>query len=365
MKNQSISMLLVGLLFLVGCSTDDVSGPTAPANPTSESEFPISEEFPGLETQIAAASKPTGDLVDTAVGAGFKTLVAAVQAAGLEDALRGDDPLTVFAPTEEAFANLPGGLLEQLLRPENQDKLQQILLYHVVPGAVKRSDLRWYQNVETLEGSDLKIRRFFRLVVVNDTWVKLADVMATNGVIHVIDKVLVPEGFTLEEPVEPTLDLVDTAVNAGLSTLVTAVQAAGLEDALRGDGPLTVFAPTNEAFDKLPEGLVAELLMPENVALLQELLLYHVTEGDIRSTDLRRFQAVEMLQGSKTWVFKTRSGRVYVNSSRVTGPDVAATNGVAHVINRVLIPRSFYGALKSLPADAPALPDPMELETQR
>jgi len=181
----------------------------------------------------------------------------------------------------------------------------------------------------------------------------LADVMATNGVIHVIDEVLVPAGFTLEDPVEPTLDLFDTASSAGLTTLTTAVEAAGLEDALRGDGPLTVFAPSNEAFERLPDGLVAELLMPENVELLQSLLLYHVTPRDIRSTDLRRVQLVEMLQGSRTLVIKTRSGKVYVNRSRVIAADVLATNGVAHVIDRVLIPRSFYGVLKSLPDEAP------------
>ncbi len=358
MKNQAISMILGALLFVVGCGTDEIS---APAAPTSESELPVSPDFPGLETEIATSQKPTGDLVDTAFGAGFNILVDAVQAAGLESALRSEGPFTVFAPTDEAFAKLPAGLLDALLLEENQDKLQQLLKYHVVSGRVTRSDLRWYQRVETLEGSDLENRRFFRLVVVKGTWVKLADVMATNGVIHVIDDVLVPEGFTLEDPVEPTLDLVDTAAGAGLSKLVEAAQAAGLEGALRGDGPLTVFAPTNLAFENLPNGLLDELLEEENIGLLQELLLYHVTAGDIRSTDLRRFQFVEMLAGGKTAVFKTWRERIYVNRSRVVARDVVATNGVAHVINRVLIPRSFYGKVSSLPNEAPPQTEPVEL----
>ena len=353
MKTRVLPLLLLGLMSSLGCGTDEISAPMAPASQTSESEFPVNTEFPGLETQVAEKQDPSGDLVDTAIAAGFNTLVAAVQAAGLEDALRSEGPFTVFAPTDDAFDRLPEGLVAQLLLPENKEKLQQLLKYHVVSGRVTRSDLRFFQRVETLEGSDLEIRRFFRLILVNRQRVKLADVMATNGVIHVIDEVLVPAGFTLDDPVEPTLDLVDTAASAGLTTLVTAAQAAGLEGALRGDGPLTVFAPTNEAFDRLPDGLVAELLLPENVELLQDLLLYHVTSGNVRSTDLRRFQLVEMLQGSKTLVIKTRRGKVYVNRSRVIAADVIATNGVAHVINRVLIPRSFYGVLKSLPNEAP------------
>ena len=353
MRTRALPLVLFGLVFAMGCGTNEISGPTAPAGPTSESEFPVNTEFPGLETQVAEKQDPSGDLVDTAIAAGFKTLVAAVQAAGLEDALRSEGPFTVFAPTEAAFSRLPDGLVAQLLMPENQAKLQQLLKYHVVSGRVTRGDLRFFQRVETLEGSDLEIRRFFRLILVNHQRVKLADVMATNGVIHVIDEVLVPAGFSLEDPVAPTLDLVDTASSAGLTTLVTAAGAAGLEDALRDNGSLTVFAPTNEAFDRLPDGLVAELLLPENVELLQDLLLYHVTSGDVRSTDLRRFQLVEMLQGSRTLVIKTRGGRVHVNRSRVIAADVLATNGVAHVIDRVLIPRSFYGVLKSLPNEPP------------
>lgn len=362
MKNFVLLLVMAGLFAVTGCSSDqEITGPASSSPVPAESEFPVNEAMPGVETEFALATTASQDIVDTAISAGFSTLVAAVQAAGLEEALRGDGPFTVFAPTDNAFAKLPAGLVDQLLLPENQDKLQQILLYHVVSGKVTTRDLRFFQRVETLEGSDLEILRFFRLVVVNGNPVKLANVLATNGVIHVIDEVLIPEGFTLDDPAQPELDLVDTAVGAGLSTLVAAVQAAGLEDALRGEGPLTVFAPNDTAFERLPEGLVAELLLPENVELLQDLLLYHVVSGQVLSTDLRRFQRVEMLQGDKTWVFKNRRGEVRVNFSHVVAADVLATNGVAHVIDGVLIPPHFYGMLRSLPAQAPVFDEQFEM----
>lgn len=350
MKNLLLLALLAPALILTGCSDEEIANPAAPA---AFEEFP--EAPAGLgETEFAAARDASADIVDTAIGAGFSTLVAAVQAAGLEDALRSEGPFTVFAPTDEAFAALPPELLQALLLPENKDKLQQILTYHVIAGAaVQSGDLRFFQRVETFEGSEVKILRYRRLVLVNDSRVITADVQATNGVIHVINKVLIPEGFTLEEPVEPTADIVDTAIAAGFDTLVAAVQAAGLEDALRGDGPLTVFAPTEAAFAALPSELITFLLQPENVELLQELLTYHVIGAEVKSTDLKYFQFVKMFNGDFTFVRKSLGGDVSINFSRVETADVLATNGVVHVINRVLIPFSFYGRVDGLPSEAP------------
>ena len=134
-----------------------------------------------------------GDIVDVAAGAGsFNTLVAAVQAAGLVDALKGDGPLTVFAPTDAAFAALPEGTVENLLKPENKDTLAGILLYHVVPGKVMSSDLSGTVNAKTLQGDTIKIVASSSGVMVNDAQVVTADVAASNGVIHVINAVLLP-----------------------------------------------------------------------------------------------------------------------------------------------------------------------------
>lgn len=132
------------------------------------------------------------DIVDTAVGAGsFTTLVAAVQAAGLVDTLKGEGPFTVFAPTDDAFAALPAGTVEDLLKPENKDKLVAVLTYHVVPGKVMSGDLTNGMEAATAQGATVKIMTEGG-VKVNDANVVTADIEATNGVIHVIDAVILP-----------------------------------------------------------------------------------------------------------------------------------------------------------------------------
>lgn len=143
-----------------------------------------------LNTNVFADDDKTkGDIVDVAVNAGmFNTLVAAVKAADLVETLQGDGPFTVFAPTDEAFANLPEGTVESLLKPENKDQLVAILTYHVVPGKVMASDLLSTTSAGTVNGTDLSIG-----LRIGDANVVKADVPATNGVIHVIDTVLIPE----------------------------------------------------------------------------------------------------------------------------------------------------------------------------
>ena len=147
-------------------------------------------------TSFVATAAVAGekDIVDTAVEAGsFSTLVAAVQAAGLVDTLKGDGPFTVFAPTDEAFAALPEGTVETLLKPENIEQLTAILTYHVVPGKVMSGDLSDDMMATTVQGSDIMID-LDNGVMVNEASVVTADISTSNGVIHVIDKVILPEG---------------------------------------------------------------------------------------------------------------------------------------------------------------------------
>lgn len=143
---------------------------------------------------MSGARAETKDIVDTAVGAGnFSTLVTAVKAAGLVETLKGAGPFTVFAPTDEAFAKLPKGTVEDLLKPENKDKLKAILTYHVVPGKVMAADIKGKkESVKTVEGSDLAVDATSG-VKVNDASVVTADVAASNGVIHAIDTVVMPK----------------------------------------------------------------------------------------------------------------------------------------------------------------------------
>ena len=147
----------------------------------------------GFAGSVKAESMPDKDIVDIAASAGsFKTLVAAVQAAGLVEALKGQGPLTVFAPTDEAFDKLPAGTVENLLKPENKDKLIAVLTYHVVPGRVTAGEVVNLVSAKTINGRSLKISTQQGKVMVDGARVTATDIMASNGVIHVIDSVVLP-----------------------------------------------------------------------------------------------------------------------------------------------------------------------------
>lgn len=141
-----------------------------------------------------AGGKATKDIVDTAVAAGsFTTLAAALQAAGLVDTLKGSGPFTVFAPTDAAFAKLPAGTVETLLKPENKAKLQAVLTYHVVPGSVSSKQVVKLDSAKTVNGQSIAIRTANGSVMIDEAKVVQADIAASNGVIHVIDTVILPE----------------------------------------------------------------------------------------------------------------------------------------------------------------------------
>jgi len=273
------------------------------------------------------------DIVDTAVADGrFTTLVTAVQAAGLVDALKGEGPFTVFAPTDDAFAALPEGTVESLLKAENIEQLKSILLYHVVEGKVMAADVAGLSSAPTLLGKDLAVKMDMGNVYINEAKVILTDIETSNGVIHVIDSVLLPPA--------DMLDIVDTAVADGrFTTLVAAVQAAGLVDTLKGEGPFTVFAPTDEAFAKLPAGTIDTLLKPENIEQLKNILLYHVVSGRVMAADVVTLTSADTVLGQPVTI-KVLDGKVYLNDNvQVTITDVEASNGVIHVIDTVLLPK--------------------------
>jgi uncharacterized surface protein with fasciclin (FAS1) repeats len=145
---------------------------------------------------LPARAQQTKDIVDTAVAAGsFTTLAKALTAAGLIDTLKGPGPFTVFAPTDEAFAKLPAGTLENLLKPENKDKLRRILTYHVVPGEVRAADVLKLPSAKAVSGDTITVKVTGGKVHVDDANVVKTDIKATNGVIHVIDAVILPKGL--------------------------------------------------------------------------------------------------------------------------------------------------------------------------
>jgi uncharacterized surface protein with fasciclin (FAS1) repeats len=305
-----------------------------------------------MEEEAMEEQAEVGTIVDVAVGAGtFDTLVAAVSAAGLAETLSGEGPFTVFAPTDEAFAALPAGLVDALLLPENEAALVAVLTYHVLGAEVPSSDVAT-GAVGTLQGEEIELVVDDNGVTVNGANVIAVDVEASNGVIHVIDAVLVPPSIDAtallvanameEEAMEEQAEvgtIVDVAVGAGtFDTLVAAVSAAGLAETLSGEGPFTVFAPTDEAFAALPAGLVDALLLPENEAALVAVLTYHVLGAEVPSSDVAT-GAVGTLQGEEIELVVDDNG-VTVNGANVIAVDVEASNGVIHVIDAVLVPPS-------------------------
>ena len=269
------------------------------------------------------------DLVDTAVAADdFTTLAAALQAADLVEALKGDGPFTVFAPTDEAFAALPDGTVEMLLKPENKELLTAILTYHVVPGNLKAEDVVGGAPLKTLNGQMISLNTSDGVMVDKANVVK-TDIETTNGTIHVIDAVIMPS----------TKDIIDTAVEAGsFKTLAAALDAAELIETLQGDGPFTVFAPTDEAFAALPEGTVESLLKPENKEKLQAVLTYHVVPGRIYAADAIEAGQAKTVQGQEVTIKSSDAG-VTVDGANVVKADIDTTNGVIHVIDAVILPK--------------------------
>jgi len=275
------------------------------------------------------------DIVQTAVDDGrFKTLVTALTAADLVAALKSPGPFTVFAPTDAAFGKLPPGTVENLLKPENKPLLIKILTYHVVAGkALKAADILALNppyELQMLNNISTQINVDMGKVKVDDATVIQADVLATNGVIHVIDTVILPP------------DVVGIAVGDGrFKTLVVALTAADLVAALKGPGPFTVFAPTDAAFAKLPPGTIDDLLKPENKPKLIKILTYHVVGGRaLSAADILALNPpfkLEMLNGQSTQI-TVDGGNIKVNDATVIIANVFGTNGVIHAIDTVLLP---------------------------
>ncbi|MEM9035460.1 MAG: fasciclin domain-containing protein [Actinomycetota bacterium] len=290
-------------------------------------------------------------VVDLAVDAGdFTTLVAAVEAAGLVDTLTGEGPFTVFAPTDDAFAALPEGLVDALL--EDTDTLAEILTYHVVAGEVLAADVVELSEATSVQGDTIAISASDDGVMVDAANVTTTDLLAGNGVVHVIDAVILPDGIVLpehggdmgDESMDESMDeemaevgtIVDVAAGAGdFTTLVAAVEAAGLVDTLSGEGPFTVFAPTDEAFAALPEGTVEGLL--EDTEALTAILTYHVVAGEVLAADVVTLTEAETVNGAVLPIV-VDGDTVMVGDATVVVTDIEASNGVIHVIDTVLIP---------------------------
>ncbi len=272
------------------------------------------------------------DIVDTAVEAGsFQLLTAALKAADLTHALRASGPFTVLAPSDDAFRRLPEATLTYLLSPEGKHDLVSILQYHVVPGDLDAQHVSRSRSLTTLLGQEIDVRVGDGGLRIDGASVLSADIVCSNGRIHVIDSVLTPT----------TRDLVETAQAAGtFQTLLEACKAADLVSALRGKENLTVLAPTDDAFARLSRGTLQALLAPANRQALAQVLTYHVIPGRRLADGLLSEGRVRSLAGEEL-SFALREGRLQVGAAAFVANDVEASNGIVHAIDSVLLPPNF------------------------
>ena len=251
-------------------------------------------------------------------------LTTALEVSGLDSALAGEGPFTVFAPTDTAFNELPEGLLDDLLN-DPEGALANVLLYHVVEAFALAGDLSDGQEITTMLGEDVLVTINEDGVFINDAEVMITDLIAENGVVHVIDAVLIP----------PVTTVVDIILDSDIHTvLAVALVAADLIDVLNSEGPFTVFAPVDAAFLDLPDGLLDDLLADPEGALT-DVLLYHVVEGYVLANELFDGQEIPTLLGENLVVTINEEG-VFINNAKVTLADLEADNGVVHVVDAVI-----------------------------
>lgn len=301
-QNLLIALALVGVF--ASCSKDD-------DNPTMETKNIV-------ET---ASSDPQ-----------FSTLVSALEKAGLVSALEGIGPFTVFAPTNDAFDELFSQLGVSGLNDLSAETLRPILLNHVISGNVKAADITTgYAATLNNSGPDQNEVKVFiqksATVKVDGSTVTTADVMASNGTIHIIDQVILPAS------------VVGHAINnPDFSTLVQAVVKAGLVDALSAAGPFTVFAPTNEAFNNLFGALGVSGIADLTAEQLTPILLYHVVPANVLAAQVTTGNVPTLKEGSTISVMVSNMGVKLNESSNVVATDVQGTNGVIHAIDAVILP---------------------------
>jgi transforming growth factor-beta-induced protein len=361
----AIAAALVGSSFL-GASTASAA--------TKAAKAPVAAQADALKVGIPATGKGSlkGMAQDPAATAAsnnpqLTTLVAAVKAAGLVDTLNGPGPFTIFAPANSAFAKLPAGTVETLVKKENIPTLSSILTYHVIGGKkLSSKDLAKMSSLKTVNGETLKVKASGKKITINgSTNVVLADVQVANGTVFIVDSVLMPAkpapAAVAATPIATEADAASVGVpatgkgslagmaqdpaataasnNPALTTLVAAVKAAGLVDTLNGPGPFTIFAPINSAFDKLPAGTVETLVKPENKDKLTSILTYHVIAGKkLSSADLAKMASLTTINGKELKI--AVSGKTVTINGQVKTvlADVQVANGTVFLIDSVLLP---------------------------
>jgi uncharacterized surface protein with fasciclin (FAS1) repeats len=257
------------------------------------------------------------------------TLAEALEVAGLASTFNSPGSYTFFAPTDEAFAALPSGVLESLLA--NPEQLAQVLRYHVLGFSLFSASFSNGLVLNTLNGQQVSFTVNSQGIFVNNALITVQNIQATNGYVHVINAVLIPE---IEEPQLPSIAeiVIESEVHTRLESFL---ESADLLSTLDGNGTFTLFAPTDEAFEALPVETINALLA--NPSLLNSILLYHVAGQVYESSELTNGQSIATLNGANVTVIIDGSN-IFINGSRIIVSDIEANNGIVHVLNAVLVP---------------------------
>ncbi|PZC51448.1 fasciclin domain-containing protein [Mesotoga sp. TolDC] len=264
----------------------------------------------------------------------LSTLTEMVQVAGLDDLLSGPGPFTLFAPNDSAFLQLPNKTAEDL--SNNLSFMRRVLLFHIVRGSLCSQVIVQNPELETLLGQSLAIDSRGGIRVDGSTMV-VRDIQASNGTIHVVDSVIFPR----EEP-----DIAQVMRNTGiLDVAISAFEETAVVDALKGEGPMTVFVPSDVAFARIPRETMEALL--SDMEWLREVLLYHISEGLFATGDLIFENELRSLQGEIIEVKVAESG-LCVQNTLISVPDIEARNGIIHVIDHVMFPRNSRRNLPSI-----------------
>ena len=353
-KNRMLSLaLMIALLLLsAGCSSDSEEPtdppPTVAPAPATNTLVPETENIQPVEEEPTPQPQAIGpmDLLDTASNRGdFSRLVAAIQAAGLEEKLRSAGPFTILAPTDAAFNALPSEILG------DSELLFDILLYHVIEGELSAGDIANQTFITSMLGDDLAVTIDGATIRLDGAVVTDQDISATNGVIHVIDMVLIPPSSGLiQTPMGAPVaraslpNLLDVMQSADrLDILLDGLDAAGLTTVLMGSGPFTIFAPTDDAFLQFVESGSAEVIRQLD-SEPAPFLLHYVIADDLHSFFLVDGSAWPTLTDSQLLISATGAGLMVVGAdgsqAMLTSTDLQAKNGIVHIIDSVVFPSS-------------------------
>lgn len=355
-RRSMIAGLAAASAALALCTASSASAGTTPGT-TPMSMEPMAPAGPGCAAVPADGAGSFGGMAqDPAATAAsnnplLSTLVTAVTQAGLVDTLNGPGPFTIFAPTNDAFAKIPEADLTAVLA--DKEKLTSILTYHVVPGRMSSADLVKAGTAVTVNGAELQFSKGADgQLFVNGSPSVCMDVPTANATVHIVDTVLMPGVLATSGPACASIpadgagslggmaqDPAGTAAsnNPLLSTVVSAVQAAGLVDTLNGPGPFTIFAPVNDAFAKIPAADLQAVLA--NKDQLTSILTYHVVPGKMSSADLIKAGKATTVNGADLTFTRGANGELVVNGTATAGcMDVVTANATVHIIDTVLMP---------------------------